>query len=74
MAARKPPLLPYPIQGWFTGSFRQAAVEQGRADLISLWAGQAAPLLRHRKADALVAELVRDTTALFERRGGPRSS
>lgn len=73
MAARKPPLFPYPIQSWFTGSFRQAAMEQGRADLISLWAGQAAPLLRHRKAGALFAELVRDTTALFEKRAGPRT-
>jgi nitronate monooxygenase len=73
MAARKPPLFPYPIQSWFTGTFRQAAMEQGRADLISLWAGQAAPLLRHRKAGALFAELVRDTTALFEKRAGPRT-
>ncbi|HZI11332.1 MAG TPA: nitronate monooxygenase [Myxococcus sp.] len=73
MAARQPPLFPYPIQGFFTGSFRQAAIAQDRADLISLWAGQAAPLLRHRKAEALFAELVRDTTAILERRGGPRA-
>ncbi len=74
MTASGAPPFPYPIQSWFTGSFRQAAVEQGRADLLALWAGQAAPLLRHRKAQALFDELVRDTSALFERRAAGRSS
>ncbi|MFD0739427.1 NAD(P)H-dependent flavin oxidoreductase [Lysobacter koreensis] len=52
---------PYPIQSWFTGSFKPAAVAQGRGDLISLWAGQAALLLRHRHARELFDSLVRDT-------------
>jgi hypothetical protein len=36
---------------------RDAAVEQGRADLISLWCGQAAGLLKHRRAADLMAAL-----------------
>ncbi len=52
---------PYPIQSWLTGKFKQAAIEQGRADLISLWAGQAAPLLRYQKAKELLTSLVEET-------------
>lgn len=67
MSARGTPLFPYPIQNWFTGSFRQAASAQGRADLMSLWAGQAAPLLRQHGAAALFDELVQQTSALHRR-------
>ncbi|HSW13450.1 MAG TPA: DUF561 domain-containing protein, partial [Solimonas sp.] len=58
-------LLPYPIQGWFTGSFRAAAVEQQRPEMMSLWSGQAAALLRHHHVADLYAALVRDTDAAF---------
>ena len=58
-------LAPYPIQRWLTGTLKAAAVAQGRADLISLFAGQAAPLLRHRSAGALFSSLVRETDEAF---------
>jgi nitronate monooxygenase len=58
--------LPYPAQGWFTSSFRKAAIEQGRWDLMSLWAGQAAPLLKHRNARELFTALVRETDSLLD--------
>jgi nitronate monooxygenase len=67
MTAHAAELLPYPIQSWFTGTLRKAAVEQGRGDLISLQAGQAAPLIRHRNAAALMAELVRETPRVLAR-------
>jgi nitronate monooxygenase len=60
-------VLPYPIQSWFTGSFRQAAIEQGRADLLALWAGQGAPLLEHRRAEILFKSLVDQTSAALDR-------
>jgi nitronate monooxygenase len=66
-SARSADLLPYPIQGWFAGGLRAAALEQGRDDLLSLWAGQAAPLLRHRRVDELFAALVRETDTAFAR-------
>ncbi len=35
---------PFPAQNWLTGRFRIEAAALGRTDLMSLWAGQAAPL------------------------------
>ncbi|MFT3707841.1 MAG: nitronate monooxygenase family protein [Archangium sp.] len=64
-ADRTDPVLPYPIQNWFVGTLKQAAVEQRRSDLIAMWAGQAAPLVRHHKAAELFAELA----AGFDLRG-----
>jgi nitronate monooxygenase len=58
----------YPAQAWLTGTLRQAALSQGRTDLIWLWAGQAAALLRHRKAEDLMAALVRDVDAIYAAR------
>lgn len=53
-------ILPYPVQSWALAPLRAAAVAQGRTDLINLWAGQSASLLRHRKAETLFASLVRE--------------
>ncbi len=66
-AGRDDEILPYPIQGWFTGSFRKAAVMQAKPELMSLWAGQAAPLLRHHRVTDLFAALVRETEAIMSR-------
>ena len=52
--------LPYPAQGWLVGLLRDAAIDQGLADLISLWCGQAAGLLTHRRAADLMAALTAD--------------
>jgi nitronate monooxygenase len=58
---------PYPIQSWFVAKLRKAAVEQGRSDLISLSAGQATALIRHRSATDLMEELVRETPRVLEK-------
>jgi nitronate monooxygenase len=57
----EPTLPPYPAQSWFTQQLKKTAIEQGRDDLISLWAGQAAPLLRHKKAAELLQTLINET-------------
>ncbi|WP_137818474.1 nitronate monooxygenase family protein [Pseudomonas sp. 2FG] len=57
----------YPVQNWFTGAIKAAAIAQDRADLISLWAGQAAPLLRHRDAQALMQALLEEASAVLDR-------
>ena len=57
----------YPVQGWFTAPIKSAAAEQGRAELMSLWAGQGAPLVRNRSAVSLVAELEKDAGELLSR-------
>ena len=52
---------PYPAQNWLTSGLRTAAIAQGRADFVAVYAGQAAPLLRHRKASELFGALVSET-------------
>lgn len=55
--------LPDPmVQTWLASRLKIAAIAQDRTDLIALWAGQAAPLLRFRKARALFDALVAETS------------
>jgi nitronate monooxygenase len=68
------PRLPYPVQGQLVGALRERAIAQGRSDLISLWSGQAARLVRHRRAGELFDELVAGTTAIFEGRQAARTA
>ena len=50
-------LLPFPAQSWLIGTLREAALEQNRADLLALWCGQSAGLLRWRSAAQVMASL-----------------
>ena len=56
---------PYPVQNWLMGELKRAAFAAGRSDLGSLWCGQAAPLLQHRHAAALMAALVAQAEQLL---------
>jgi nitronate monooxygenase len=60
-------IAPYPVQAWLTAQLKSAALAAGRADLISLWAGQGAPLLRHHRATELMAALIAETGAAMRR-------
>lgn len=51
-------LAPYPVQGWLNAQIRAAALAAGRTDIISLWSGQSAPLLKHRRAAELMRWLI----------------
>ncbi len=51
-------IAPYPAQGWFTGRLKKAAIEQGRTDLMSLWCGQSAGLLKHHHAAEVLHSLI----------------
>jgi len=53
--------LPYPFQGHLVRVLKQAALAQGRLDLVPCWSGQAAPLIRHTRAPELFASLVQET-------------
>jgi nitronate monooxygenase len=70
-AAVGAPILPYPYQNALTAELRQSAAKAGRADLISLWAGQAVALARSRPAGDLVRELLSEARAVIERLGKP---
>ncbi|WP_374315476.1 NAD(P)H-dependent flavin oxidoreductase [Microbacterium sp.] len=50
-------IAPFPAQNWATGVFRAAASAQGDAELVSLWAGQAAALATRDRAADVFAEL-----------------
>jgi nitronate monooxygenase len=50
-------ILPYPWQNWLTGTLKRAAIAQHRSDLMSLWAGQAAGLVKYTQAARLMHSL-----------------
>ncbi len=58
----------YPVQSWLTGLMKSAALKQDRIDLMSLWSGQAAPLLRHRDAKSLMKALVEEAEQVMNTR------
>ena len=68
-AAATARILPYPYQNALTTELRRAAGRAGKADLLSLWAGQAVALARSRSAGDLVRELVEETRAVIDRLG-----
>ncbi len=70
------PVAPYPMQHRLTSDLRRAAAEQGRPDLLAIWAGQGVGELRCRSAQVLMAELARELEACLTvmgqlRRGWP---
>lgn len=60
LRGREASIPPYPVQNWLNAQLRAAALAGGRADLISLWSGQSAPLLRHRRVATLMSALRAD--------------
>jgi nitronate monooxygenase len=50
-------VLPFPLQNMATRPLRNAAAKQGRAEYLSLWAGQGLGLARRQSAAELVARL-----------------
>lgn len=62
MKAHECELSPYPVQSWLAGTLRAASIAQGRSDLISLSAGQAAGLLQLRDAKSLMDKLIREVS------------
>ena len=61
MRGKEAAFAPYPVHAWLNSQLRPAALAAGRADLISLWSGQGAPLLKHRRATDLLQFLASDT-------------
>jgi nitronate monooxygenase len=62
-----PTLAPFPVQGWLTGQLKADAVREGNSGLMSLWAGQSAPLARSIPAADLVSALESETEAALGR-------
>jgi nitronate monooxygenase len=60
-------ILPFPLQNALTRPMRTAAAKQGRAEFLSLWAGQGVRMARRMKAAELVAALAEETDAAIRR-------
>ncbi len=60
-------ILPYPDQSALTQDIRQAAARGRRADLLSLWAGQAVPLATARSAREVVEATVAQAREVLKR-------
>jgi nitronate monooxygenase len=60
-------ILPYPYQNSLTGEIRQAAVQQGRAEFASMWAGQGAPMATAKPAGQLIRELIAEAEQVAAR-------
>lgn len=63
-------VLPFPLQNTLTRPLRTAAAKAGRAEFLSLWAGQGLRLAQRRPAGELVEDLLRRTEAVSRRLGG----
>jgi nitronate monooxygenase len=61
---------PFPLQGSYLSTLRKAALEQGKTDMVTFWAGQAAPLIKHRRAKELFHDLAAQTERILGRRAG----
>jgi nitronate monooxygenase len=59
-------ILPFPLQNALTRPLRAAAAKQGRAEFLSLWAGQGTRLARRLPAADLVAALAAETEAAIK--------
>ncbi len=60
-------ILPFPLQNALTRPMRTAAGKQGRAEFLSLWAGQGIRLARRQPAAALMAKLEEEMEAVQRR-------
>lgn len=63
-------ILPFPWQNALTRPLRHAAAQQGRAEFLSLWAGQGVRLARRQSAAQLIARLAQETEAVVHRLAG----
>jgi nitronate monooxygenase len=57
-------ILPYPLQRYLVRNLAIPAGKAGRAELMQLWAGQSASLLRETDAEALLQTLVSEISAV----------
>jgi nitronate monooxygenase len=62
-------ILPFPLQNALTRPLRTAAAKQGRAEFLSMWAGQGLRMTRTGKAADLVSEITAQAEATASKLG-----
>jgi nitronate monooxygenase len=65
-------ILPFPLQNALTRPLRTAAAKAGRAEFLSLWAGQGVRMARRQGAGDLVTRLAAEADAAIERLAASR--
>ncbi|CEG56109.1 NAD(P)H-dependent flavin oxidoreductase [Legionella fallonii] len=68
MERRENDILPFPAQNAFTRDMRKKATELGKAEFLSLWAGQAVNLIRKMTTEELVQTLYGETVHALQER------
>jgi nitronate monooxygenase len=58
-------VLPFPLQNRFLGPLKEAALAQGRADLVNLWCGQNATGVKAKGAASVMRELIAEVNELL---------
>lgn len=71
---RSSPPLPFPSQHTAIQTFARPASEQGKTELMTLWAGQSASLCRCTDATELMTRLIAGTDAYFSKHVSARRS
>jgi nitronate monooxygenase len=66
-SAHKEIIAPFPLQSYFISVLTKAAAAQGRTDLLTYWAGQIAPVVKHRNVNSLMQSLVEDTGSFYRK-------
>lgn len=69
LEARSSHPLPFPLQHAVTQTYAGPAVQQGKPELMTLWAGQSASLCRCSDATELMSQLIAETDAYFSKYG-----
>jgi nitronate monooxygenase len=59
-------ILKFPLQSQLMSNIRQAALDQKKWELILFWSGQIAPILKHKKAGALMKCLIDETSEILK--------
>jgi nitronate monooxygenase len=67
LEARGTPPLPFPLQHTVTQTCAGPAAQQGKTELMTLWAGQSAGLCRCTDATELMTQLIAGTDAYFSK-------
>jgi nitronate monooxygenase len=65
--ARADTILPFPLQNALTRPLRTAAAKQGRAEFLSLWAGQGLGMARRQPAARLIEQLAAELETAVDR-------
>jgi nitronate monooxygenase len=65
ISGREEDVLPFPLQSRLMGPLRQSAIEREQWELILVWSGQIATILKHNRAADLMAALITETNKIF---------